>query len=393
VRRALNQRQALAKAERPKTMRGHSTLLLPKFFVPATGGLQIATGRIAEALVERRWCVSVHFPAEPAAAATAVGRAGGAYEIYSHPLARREFWQRIPSRVGTVSDRSVLAVGVEYEDSLDAQIAALGCLKASGAKVFLRVATTGDLASRLTEARALALDHLDGIVVLNREMHREACRCQLGDHVHLIPVMVDTWKYRPDWALRSKVRARLGIAPNTPVVLYAGRLDPRKGIKLLFEAMAGVEALLWIVGDPTNGPNVEDARRYRELAAANGPGAVRLDPGLPEADIPAVLNAADTFVTASRVEGMSNAVLEASSVGLSIASFAIPGIQEIAETCGMAGFHLVPPEAGSSGLRRAIESSLQQRPAGNWRLSRETALAGFSLRTVGDLWDRLLRRS
>lgn len=362
-------------------------VLLPKYYLPTTGGLQNATFRIATALEARGWRVAVHFPAAPLDRTTP---AGDCEPSHAHPFhgSRSEFWSRVPELLaGDLRDATVLAVGLEYEAELDGQIGALLALGERGARTLLRVATTGDIASRVSAERAVRLAGLDALVVLNRAMVAEAEEFPaLAGRIHRIPVMVDTARYRPRPDLREDVRRRAGLVPRRPIVLSAGRLDARKRLDMVVRAMGGVDGQLWLVGD-SDGENVADGlvALGRSLDVH-----ITITAGVSEAEMPAVLAAADAFVTASGVEGMSNAVLEAASVGLPIAAFAIPGIVETAEACRSAGFHLANATSGHEGLGRAIRSALAERPVGGWREAREAGLSRLSVEYVAGLWHALL---
>lgn len=72
-----------------------------------------------------------------------------------------------------------------------------------------------------------------------------------ADKIEVIPVGVDTAAFRP-YHVRS-VRKQLGLAIDCPLVLYAGRLEWRKGIGTLVKAMAELvktwpTAKLYIIG-------------------------------------------------------------------------------------------------------------------------------------------------
>lgn len=365
-------------------------ILLPKYYWPKIGGLQIATARIGIALADMGWQVSVYFHEEPDHPPNSRIR-NSYFEIFPIQGSRQEFWQNIPIALEQYArDSSVLAIGLEYEETIDMQIGALQTLCQAGALTFLRVTTTNDIALRMNNARASILSQLDGLVVLNREMEREAEKYNFSSQfVHRIPVMVDTNRYRPNKVNSIKIRKERGIEQNIPVLIYVGRLDSCKQIELIIEAMTGVEALLWIVGDPTIGSDIKETERYIQLARRCRLYSIRMEPQVPDAEVPELLQAADIFVTASAREGMSNAVLEASSVGLTVAGFSIPGVKEIAEALDWAGFFLADSNSGYLGLRKAIQNALKYSTR-NWRISREDNLLAFSPRKVGISWNLFL---
>lgn len=366
-------------------------ILLPKYFWPATGGLQIASARIGATLANKGWQVSIYFSAEPNHNPNTYLE-NSLFNTVAVQGERKRFWKKLPALLNQVTHPyTTLAVGLEYEETVDTQITTLQMLRQTGTPTYLRVTTTNDIASRINSARASIVSQLDGLVVLNQEMEKEAENLGINKQlIHRIPVMVNSDRYRPNEVNYREVRISRGIQPDVPVILYAGRLDPRKRIELLIQAMAGVDALLWIVGDPTMGPDIKETERYVQLAHNYGLYSIKIDPQVPEIEMPPILQAADIFVTASRREGMSNAVLEATSAGLTVVGYDISGIREIAEAFNQVGFNLAHPDSGYLGLRKAILDAIKQYKI-NWRPSREHNLIAFSPQIIGNRWDLLLR--
>ncbi|MFN8175916.1 MAG: glycosyltransferase family 4 protein [Solirubrobacteraceae bacterium] len=115
----------------------------------------------------------------------------------------------------------------------------------------------------------------------------------------------------PDPGARTAVRAELGVEEGELLVLYAGRLEPRKDPLTVVRAAtaaraAGAPLVLALAGD---GP-------LAESVAANAGPAVR--PLGERGDIPRLLAGADAFVMPSEREGQSFAVLEAMRAGLAM---------------------------------------------------------------------------
>lgn len=91
---------------------------------------------------------------------------------------------------------------------------------------------------------------------------------------------------------------------SRPVLLAVGRLHPQKGFDVLLRALPAIDVALWIAGD---GPEKE---RLTDLAGTLGIADRVSFLGWRE-DVAALLAACDLFVFPSRVEGTSNALLEA----------------------------------------------------------------------------------
>lgn len=150
----------------------------------------------------------------------------------------------------------------------------------------------------------------------------EALLRQMGvrTRVAVIPNGVDLQQYRPPNGdeERRRLRADLGIAPESQVVVNIGAVHPRKGTDLLLEAWLRLAATfphlhLYLVGmrHDQNAPELAGFRaKLQELLAASGAAERVHFVGYAE-NVAEYLRAADLFVFPSRREGMGNVVLEA----------------------------------------------------------------------------------
>lgn len=129
--------------------------------------------------------------------------------------------------------------------------------------------------------------------------------------VAILPNGIDIPAPRPGAVAR--IHARYGIAPDSLMVLFLGRLHPTKGTDKLLDAFMRVmegfpRAVLMIAGPDEWGLE----RRWRERVARDAVGNRILFPGMIGGDDKAdVLARADLFCLPSMAEGFSNAVLEA----------------------------------------------------------------------------------
>ena len=125
-------------------------------------------------------------------------------------------------------------------------------------------------------------------------------------------VDLDLYRYNPE--ARSRIRAELGLSPQTKLVGHIGRFMTQKNHTFLLDIFAALhrrapESVLLLVG----GGELEQP--LREKAAALGLiDAVRFA-GV-RRDVPALLSAMDVFVFPSLYEGMPNTVIEAQATGL-----------------------------------------------------------------------------
>ncbi|WP_344467939.1 glycosyltransferase family 4 protein [Kitasatospora kazusensis] len=190
---------------------------------------------------------------------------------------------------------------------------------------------------------------------------------------------------------RAAVRAALGLAEGTPVVLAAARQDYQKGLDVLLEAWPLVlrdapEAVLLLAG----GPGAETARLR---ALAESAGRVRFLG--PRADVFDLMAAADAVAVPSRWEGLGSTALEAMGVGVPLVCSDVAALRE---TVGSEDYaRLVPPERPAE-LAAALLDTLTDREAASVRVrsARARFLTRFTLHQVSgqivDFYERALRR-
>jgi glycosyltransferase involved in cell wall biosynthesis len=142
------------------------------------------------------------------------------------------------------------------------------------------------------------------------------------EKVRTVPNGIDPKPYRQATALK---RAALGFAPDQPLLITVGLLNPAKGQDLAIEALADprlAKLQLALVGHGEDQPRL--AARIAEL----GLGARIQLLGWRE-DVPALLKSADGLLLPSRWEGMPYAVLEAMAAGLPVVATAVDGAREL----------------------------------------------------------------
>ena len=185
----------------------------------------------------------------------------------------------------------------------------------------------------------------------------------------------DPARFRPDPAARARIRAGLGVADDTPVVVIVSRLVRHKGYPELLAAMADVPgAELWVVGERLPSDHGADMETVFAQAAARAGTGLRIRRLGYRRDVPAILAAADVFTLPSHFEGLPMSVIEAMLTGLPVVATDIRGPREQVVD-GETGF-LVPParvpplaealrrlvadpglraRLGEAGRRRALE--------------------------------------
>ncbi|WP_035845639.1 glycosyltransferase family 4 protein [Kitasatospora azatica] len=134
------------------------------------------------------------------------------------------------------------------------------------------------------------------------------------ERVRHLPNGVDTALFRPaDSAEERRLdRERFGLPADRPLVLFAGRLVPKKGYQLLLEAHQPAAYDLVFAGDGDAGP-------LRDRAGVHHLGT------LAPAELARVYRACDVFALPSTAEGFPLTVQEAMASGLPVVTTDDPG--------------------------------------------------------------------
>jgi len=163
-------------------------------------------------------------------------------------------------------------------------------------------------------------------------------RQRFGPRVHRVANAVSV---RPASRSPHELRTALGLAStDTPVLLYAGRLEPIKGPDVLIQAFTLLlerkpNATLLVAGTGSSEPQLR-----RELDRAGLEGRVHLLGS--RRDVPDLMELADLFVLPSRGEGMPTVLLEALACGCPVVATAVGAVPEATRNGVLA--KLVPPE-------------------------------------------------
>jgi glycosyltransferase involved in cell wall biosynthesis len=145
--------------------------------------------------------------------------------------------------------------------------------------------------------------------------------------IRIAPNGVDPQRFQPNPEGLSAFKVRIG-AGERQVVLFVGRLIPRKGLSYLIKAAKHVvnerrQTLFVIVGD---GPL--RSRLEAEVVQANLSRNFAFLGDVSEADLPAAYACADVFAFPSIQEGQGIALLEAQASGKSVVAFKVSGVSE-----------------------------------------------------------------
>jgi glycosyltransferase involved in cell wall biosynthesis len=183
------------------------------------------------------------------------------------------------------------------------------------------------LARRFSRGQCNALD---AVIVPSHAMRARLREYGISRPLHVLPTGLPDSAFTPGDG--AGFRARQGIAPARPVVLFVGRVAHEKNIRFLLETVALARRtlpnlLFLITGE---GP----ARADLELQAAQlglGDHVRFLGYMDRKRELPAAYAAADAFIFASRTETQGLVLLEAMAQGCPVVGLSIMGTADILE--------------------------------------------------------------
>jgi glycosyltransferase involved in cell wall biosynthesis len=173
-------------------------------------------------------------------------------------------------------------------------------------------------------------------------------------------------------------------------LVFVGRLDPQKGLDVLLPAFQQVRSLrpelcwrLLLIGDGLLRDELKNVARQLNIAEyVEFCGLVR--------DVDAHLSQADLFVLPSRSEGMSNALLEAMTLGLPCVATRISGNTDLIQD-GENGVLVLSENVDSlaQAFMRLVEDEALRSRLGN--AARRTVASRYSLDSIADRYIGLYR--
>lgn len=206
-------------------------------------------------------------------------------------------------------------------------------------------------------ARMLYVNHnlnrAEGLIVNSLPERDQVASLGFRSPIHLIRNGIES----PAATMtRDEARRRLGLGESARVMLYLGRIHPKKNLDLLVGALANFAAANPETAPPTllvGGGSFSaeyDAAVARQVQRLPDPSLVRLLGEVRGEDKEAALAAADVFVLPSASEGLPNAALESMVRGMPV--ILTPGCNLPEVSSSGAGLLVEPDERG---LRSAIE--------------------------------------
>jgi glycosyltransferase involved in cell wall biosynthesis len=250
---------------------------------------------------------------------------------------------------------------------------------------------------RLGKLLLHSLQSTDAVVSISSELTAAYRKSGLPPgHLMEIPNGADTTRFRPSSQdERAAIRDRLGLPRNALITVFTGAVQRRKGVDTLLRAWKPVsekhpEALLILVG-PVDEME-QDAEK--ELTTALKTSEHTTAVGFRE-NVEDYLRASDVFVLPSRMEGLSNSLIEAMACGLPAIAGNISGNTNLIDH-GANGYTF---ETGDTDeLARRIEELFDNPETRErmGRLGRAKAESEYSIKRTADmyrsLYDRLSKK-
>ena len=232
----------------------------------------------------------------------------------------------------------------------------------------------------LRRADAVVAQSVDMGAELKKELTYRQCLRVIGN-----PVSVSEINGKAD-----SQNGSVTIVCGSPAIVSVGRLMAQKGYDLLLPAFAQVlavhpDARLTLLGE---GP---DRASLEAQAVALGIDKAVAMPGQSDA-VFAELAAADLFVSSSRYEGFSNAILEAMALGVPVAATDCPGATRemiIDGETGMLAAAITPDSIADAMLRALAADRIALGEAGRAHVAAQFDRAAIIGR-YADLFDELI---
>jgi glycosyltransferase involved in cell wall biosynthesis len=211
----------------------------------------------------------------------------------------------------------------------------------------------------------------------------------------VVPNGVDPMTFRPDCDARQRTRHMWDVAPHETLLGCVARWDPLKDHENLVRALRqlidrGLRFRCVLVGRGMDAQNRDLQRLIERWAVAD-----RLILAGASSDVPAVMNALDLHVLASRAESLPVSVLEAMACGTPCV---VTDVGDARHIVGETGWIARPQD--SMELADAIAAALIEcRPGAQERagMCRERVVREFSLAAMGAeyaaLWTRVAARA
>ena len=215
----------------------------------------------------------------------------------------------------------------------------------------------------------------DALLVSSREEATDLIRLYGAEagRIEVVTPAIDHAFFAP--GDQAQARRALGLPSDRPVLLFAGRIQPLKGLPIAIQAAAEVEgALLMVVGGPSGGDGDAELASAHQLVSRLGiSDRVRFVPPQPHELLSTWYRAADVCLVPSRSESFGLVALEAAACGTPVVAAAVGGLRTLIED-GVTGFLIDSRDPGDYAA--AVRGLLGNR----WRATEMAAEAATRAR-------------
>lgn len=229
----------------------------------------------------------------------------------------------------------------------------------------------------------------DLVIAVSPSAHTMLQSLGVSAPIEIIPNGVDLDRFVQVTPAR---RSELDIPDGAFVLMYVGRMGPEKNLHTLLEAFSQARpdiprSVLVLVGD---GPHAASVRQHARQLGLNDD--LRLLGMHDNNDIPALLGAADAFVTASVTEGHPMTIIEALAAHRPVLAFDVAGIREtvIDGENGLVA-HVDTAALSKNMVRIANDPELRARLADGARRSAVQYSMDITARRIIEHYERLIR--
>ena len=293
------------------------------------GGMETYTRNLVAALPRDQFEVTCILPYE--SAYTASLRELGC-KTYITPIHDDPMWRSIEMSVEVIKQHQI--------DVIHANLANAHTLAGIVGRM-TNTPTVATIHSRSLWIQELSVSKVTGmsLITVCQEAFAGALACGIPpENLTMIRNGVDTRRFTPERS-GSAFRASIGVAPDTLLIGFVGRLSWEKGPDKFVQVAQRIglefpEAHFAMVGEGPVEPEL------RHMLAANGMGDRVHLAGL-RRDVEDIYPAFDLLVQTSRSEAMPLALLEGMASGVPVVAIAVGGVAELVES-GTTGLLVSP---------------------------------------------------
>ncbi len=189
------------------------------------------------------------------------------------------------------------------------------------------------------------------LVACSEGLKNRAQKFMPSANIDVIPNGVDSERFTPSETTPGTQNLKL---------LTVGRLSVTKRVEILIDAIdilnrQGCQILLKIVGGGQMQPKLKQIVNEKNLD-----NIIKITGRIDAEDMPRIYRQNDIFISASKLEGMSNAMLEAMASGLPIIATRCEGVEELIAQNG-----LVIENANAEEIAKAIKKLIDDRQLRN----------------------------